>query len=115
MALSREGYREKLMKSLSTFLNRWNGGDARLWEYRSAHSSVTIRITAQDKPGNLHLSCLGPEYIQGPFFWENCHLEVIDNISLTDGEAGYMVIDKRVGFEVRAEHLEIAENCKPLE
>jgi hypothetical protein len=40
---------------------------------------------------------------------------VIDNISLQDGEIGYMVIDKGVGFEIRAEQLEIAENCKPLD
>jgi hypothetical protein len=115
MTLSREKYREKLMKSLSTFINRWNGGNARLWEYRPAHSSFTIRITSKEKPGNLHLSCLGPEYIQGPVLWENCNLEVIDNISLQDGEIGYMVIDKGVGFEIRAEQLEIAENCKPLD
>ncbi|MBI1929364.1 hypothetical protein HYR99_34610 [Candidatus Poribacteria bacterium] len=115
MANSTEAYREKHLKSLATFLNRWNGGVAKPWEYRSAHSSVTIRITSKNKPGNLYLSCLGPEYIQGPVFWENCNLQVIDNISLKGGEKGYMVLDKDAGFEVRAEQLEVAENCKPLE
>jgi hypothetical protein len=115
MVDSREEYREKHLKSLSTFLKRWNGGNAKFWEYRAAHSSITIRITSKNKPGNLHISCLGPEYIQGPTFWENCNLEVIANIRLKDGETGYMVIDKGAGFEVRTEQLEVAENCKPLE
>jgi hypothetical protein len=115
MANSREEYREKHLKNLSTFLNRWNGGDAKLWEYRAAHSSITIRITSKNKPGNLHISCLGPEYIQGPVFWEHCNFEVIDNICLKDGETGYLVIDKGAGFFVRAEQVEVAENCKPFE
>ncbi|MCH8295853.1 hypothetical protein IH992_32645 [Candidatus Poribacteria bacterium] len=115
MANKREEYREKHLKSLSTFLNRWNGGNAKLWEYRAAHSTMTVQITSKNKLGNLYLSCLGPEHIQGPVFWENCHLEVIDNIPLEDGETGYMVIDRAVGFEIRAEQLEVAENCKPFE
>ncbi|MBI1924939.1 hypothetical protein HYR99_11920 [Candidatus Poribacteria bacterium] len=115
MAHSRDAYREKQMKSFSTFIKRWNGGDAKLWEYRAAHCSLTIRITFKNKPGNLHLSCLGPEYIQGPVFGENCQLEVISDIPLKDGETGYLVLDKGAGFFVRAEQLEIAENCKPLE
>ena len=115
MADSGEVYHEKHLKSLSTFINRWNGGNAKLWEYRAPHRSITLRITSSKKQGNLHISCLGPEYIQGPVSWENCKLEVIPDIRLTDGETGYLVVDKDVGFEVRAEQLEVAENCKPLE
>jgi hypothetical protein len=103
------------MKSIATFLERWNGGDAQLWEYQAAHCALTVRITATEKKGNLHLVCLGPEYITGPVSWHNCRLEVFDAISLQSSDMGYLIVDPSVGFEVRAESVEVKENCPPLE
>ncbi len=106
--MSAETYREKLAKSLATFLGRWNGGEARLWEYSASHSSLIIRITRKGQSGNLHL-CLGVESIHAPVLrWENCRIEVRD-----DGK-GYTLLDKGAGVEIKAENIEVKENVKPV-
>lgn len=112
--MSTNNYQEHLLKSASTFLGRWNGCDARIWEYAAGHSAFTIRVTSKTKPGNLHLSCLGPEYIKGPVAWSNCCLRVIADVPLGDGSRGYALVDESAGFEMRGEKVEVAENCKPL-
>ena len=108
-------YREDLLKSVSTFLERWNGHKARIWAYQAAHSALTIRITSQKRPGeNLHIFCLGPIYMRGPFVWDGCNFRVVPDVQLEDGSFGYSLQDEAAGFEVRTEQLEVGENCKPL-
>lgn len=114
MSIAANSYREHLLKSVSTFLGRWNGCDARLWDYTASHSALTIRITSKSRTGNLHLSCLGPEFIRGPVSWPNCQLHLVPDVALSDGSSGYALVDESVGFEVRGEKVEVAENCKPL-
>ncbi len=112
--MSERAYMQKLLKSLGTFLDRWNGGNAAFWEYRKAHSMLAIRITSDDRPGkNLHIACLGPVYVQGPFAWSASELQG-SIITLDDGQLGYLLTDKSAGFLIRTEALEVKENCKPL-
>jgi hypothetical protein len=68
--------RAKHLKTLRTFLNRWRGGTARLWEFQAAHCHLTIRIERSGEHGNLHVICLGPEFIRGPVQWDDCVPEV---------------------------------------
>jgi hypothetical protein len=102
------------MQKLQTFLKRWYGGTARLWEFQAGHCSLTIRVEVEGKRGNLHIVCLGPKFVHGPVAWENCHFEVIDNIAVGGQESGYILRDKAVAFEVRTEELDVFENCKPI-
>ena len=53
----------KHLKTLRTFLNRWRGGTARLWKFQATHCHLTIRIERSGEHGNLHVICLGPEFI----------------------------------------------------
>lgn len=104
----------KHMHKLHTFLDRWSGGRARLWEFQAGHCSLTIRVEVEGKPGNLHIVCLGPESIHGPVVWKACHFEIIDNVVVGEHKDGYIICDKAVGFEVRTEGLDVFENCKPI-
>lgn len=112
MSNSVEEYRKNLIKSIYTFLKRWNGGEVTIWDYNRSHSSVTIRITSKEKRGNLHLICLGSESMAGPFRWENCNFEVID-ISCGD-EPMYALVDNKAKFKIEAGKIEAKENCKPI-
>jgi hypothetical protein len=107
-------FRTKQMKKLQTFLARWQGGKARVWEFQAGHCSLTLRIEIEGKRGNLHIVCLGPESIHGPVAWENSHFEVIDNVVIRGQEDGYILRDKAAGFEVLSEGLDVFENCKPI-
>jgi hypothetical protein len=107
-------FRAKQMKKLHTFLDRWQGGKARLWEFQAGHYSLTIRIEIEGKRGNLHVVCLGPESIHGPVAWKDCHFEVIDSVVMGGQEDGYILRDKAAGFEILTEGLDVFENCKPV-
>jgi hypothetical protein len=107
-------FQAKQMQKLHTFLDRWQGGRARLWEFQAGHCSLTLRIEIAGKRGNLHIVCLGPESIHGPVAWENCHFEVIDHVVIGGQEDGYILRDKAVGFEVLTEGLDVFENCQPI-
>ncbi|ETW98817.1 MAG: hypothetical protein ETSY2_42145 [Candidatus Entotheonella gemina] len=107
-------FHTKQMKKLHTFLARWQGGHARLWAFQAGHCSLTIRIVREGTPGNLHIVCLEPESICGPVAWENCSFEVIDHVVVGGQEDGYILHDQGAGFEIRAEGVDVFENCQPL-
>ena len=104
--------RKKRFKSFYTFLKRWNGGEAIIWDYNRSHSCLTIRITSKTREGNLHLICLGSERVSGPFKWNNCSFEIYDISS--DEEPVFALIDETVNFRIEAGILEVKENCKPI-
>ena len=103
---------EKHLKSIRTFLDRWQGSKARLWAFQAAHCHLTIRIERRGEGGNLHVICLEPEFIHGPVQWEDCAFEVHVDPEKPDG--GYILRDTQVGFEVKTGEIEVKENCKPL-
>ena len=104
----------KHLKTLWTFLNRWRGGTARLWEFQAAHCHLTIRIERSGKSGNLHVICLGPEFIHGPVQWDRCDFAVHRESEQRDRPERYILRDIHANFEVRTEAIEVKENCKPF-
>ncbi len=106
-------FTERLLKTIDTFLARWNGGHATIWEYRKSHSALTIRITKPGQSGNLHISCLGPDHIRGPFSWSDCELKT-SKLTTDASEPWFVLEDRRVDFRLTTETIEVAENCKPL-
>ena len=105
---------EKHVRTLRTFLDRWRGGAVRLWEFQAAHCHLTLRIERPGEHGNLHIICLGPEFIHGPVQWDNCAFEVHVEADSSGGAERYSLRDPRADFEVKMEELEVKENCKPL-
>lgn len=105
-------YDEKLLKSAATFLSRWNGVAAELFELTSSHRTLTILLRDRGREGNLLLACLEPKYIQGPTRWAPCQIRV----SVIDAKRArdrlIEVCDDSVGMVVKCGSLEINENVK---
>jgi hypothetical protein len=104
----------KHLKTLRTFLNRWRRGTACLWEFQVAHCHLTIRIERSGEPGNLHIICLGPEFIHGPVQWDDCAFEVHLESDQFGATERYVLRDIPANFEVRTDEIEVKENCQPL-
>jgi len=107
-------FHQKQMQKLHTFIQRWNGGKARLWEFQAGHCSLTIRVEREGTRGNLHIVCLGSAFIHGPVAWEQCDFEVGDHVVVGDQADGYVLRDRAAGFEVYTEGLDVFEHCKPI-
>jgi len=105
---------DKHVRIIRTFLDRWRDGVARLWEFQAAHCHLTLRIERPGKHGNLHVICLGPEFIHGPVQWEHCAFEVHMEADRHRGVERYILRDVQANFEVKTEEIEVKENCKPL-
>ena len=101
---------EKTLKRATTFLKRWNGGTAFLYELTVSHRTLRIRIYNSERPNwFLELAC-DPEWIQSPGHWENCQIDVAAKVKLKSGKEGYILSDKTVGMEIHTEYLESSEH-----
>jgi hypothetical protein len=105
-------YFEKTIKSSRTFLSRWNGGIAEMWELTCSHKALRVLIRRADKPGNLLISCIDPAMIRGPVRWMDCDLRVTTTTLPGGQETGFIVEDELAGVEVICGALEVAENVK---
>lgn len=97
------------LRHFPTLLNRWRGGDARLWVYYVSHRSLTIRIERPGVRGNLHVRCGGVIHIHAPSSWEDSRIE----IDLTE-DGDYVVKDEKAGVQILAGGVSVAEDCKPI-
>jgi hypothetical protein len=105
-------YFEKIIKSSRTFLSRWNGSLAEMWELTTSLKTLRVLIRREDKPGNLLISCGDPVTIRGPVKWNNCDLRVTMTTLPGDQETGFLVADDSAGVEIICGALEVAENVK---
>src|SRR5262245_6449682 len=108
MVHHKDDFHAKHVRALRTFLDKWKHGRARLWEFHASHCSLTIRVEKHPSSGNLHIVCLGPEYIHGPVAWANCDFTVIEHVKVGCEEGGYVLRDELSGFEVHTEEIEMA-------
>ena len=67
---------EQTCECVQAQLDRWRGGNARLWEFTASHDTLTLRLFADDRPGNLHVVCAACLRLETPVFWENCKLDL---------------------------------------
>jgi hypothetical protein len=105
-------YSEKTIKSSRTFLSRWNGGMAEMWELTTSLKTLDVLIRRGDKPGNLLISCGDPIMIRGPVKWMNCDLRVTTTTLPGGQEAGFLVADDLAGVEIICGALSVRENVK---
>jgi hypothetical protein len=103
-------FSEKIIKSSRTFLSRWNGGLAEMWELTISHKTLRVLIRREDKPGNLLISCIDPVMIRGQVRWVNCDLRVTTLPGSRD--ARFLVADDSAGLEITCGALEMEENVK---
>lgn len=100
----------KMLQRCITFLKRWNGGIAEMYELRVGHRALFIRVTHKDKVDWLNISCSDPEWIQGPRIWENCKIEIKAKVPMKNGEIGFILFDNKVGFEIHTAMIESSEH-----
>lgn len=105
-------YSEKNLKSARTFLSRWKGADAELWELTISHKSLRILIRRHAIEGNLLISCLDPIAIQGPVRWEDCDIQIASKVLPGGQEPGYFVSDRTAKLEIICGEIEVRENVK---
>lgn len=101
----------KVIKSATTFLQRWSGLPGQMWELTSSHKTLRIVITRSTEQQNLMLSCIDPRSIKGPIVWSSSQLQV-SQVNLGMNDIGYLVQDLGTGLEVYCGELEVRENIK---
>jgi hypothetical protein len=105
-------YFEKVIKSTSTFLSRWSGTDAELWELTASHKCLRILLSRKNSSGNLLIACIDPLMIKGPIRWNRAALRVSVIEARAGNETSFVVTDPSVNLEVICGGLEVAENVK---
>lgn len=103
-------YFEKIIKSLTSFLLRWNGGVAQLLELTVSHKSLRLLLTKPDTQGNLLIACLDPIRIAAPISWNACSISVTTTV--VEGEVCFRIIDEKANVEILCGGLEVKENVK---
>jgi hypothetical protein len=98
----------EILRHFPTLLRRWDGALARMCEMTISHRTLTIRLERHGQVGNLEIACIGPTVIYGPTDWEDAMMTV------EHGPDGFIVSDARAGVRIKTDHVEIAENRKPL-
>ena len=101
-------YFEQELRKANEILPRWDGGRVWLWEFDRDLFSVTLRIEKESTPGNLTIICDTPICMSGPFEWGRSAVRVAKD------EQSFIVSDKEAGFSLRAEVVDVVENCEPL-
>lgn len=111
MEYRKDDYQTKVEKAAATFLARWNGGTARLYELSVSHPSLRIRLTQEERRQGwyLEIACLEPEWIQGPRVWGNCQIEILAHQQLRSGEEGFRIVDVNANLIVETTSLEVNE------
>ena len=102
----------KLLKSCATFLARWKGADAVMWELTSSHRTLRLVLTEAGRAGNLVLSCIDPLSIRGPVRWTSSDLSVTRIRLPAVDEDGYLIADANAELEVMCGSIEVAENVR---
>jgi hypothetical protein len=107
-----DAYFEKILKSCETFLARWRGASAAMWELTVSHKTLRILLTRGDAEGNLLLACLDPVTICGAVQWANADVSVSRTTLPGTDEEGFVVRDAAARLEIICGGLEVKENVK---
>ena len=102
---------ERTLKSGATFLGRWSGADAQLWELTASHRTLKLLLTRAGSTEHLLISCLDPIRIEAPVRWSNASLS-LRTAPLPDGDDGFLIIDAGQPVSILCGSVELAENVK---
>ena len=105
-------YFDRTIKSAMTFLSRWKGANAEMWELTTSHKSLGILLRRENEGKNLLLACLDPLTINGSIKWLDCNLRIETETRGKIGETVVRVLDDAAGVEIVCGGLEVKENVK---
>jgi len=94
-----------MLRHFSPLLDRWSGGDARMWELTVSHPTLTLRVTKRTSAGCLDIICIDPLSITGPVRWLDANITV----EISDPE-GFIVKDRACGLEIKTCSVEAKEH-----
>jgi hypothetical protein len=112
MSATSDEYFAKKLKSCATFLERWKGANAVMWDLTVSIKTLRIVLTRAEQKGNLLLACLDPLRISGPVRWEHATLVVLRVRLPENSDDGFLLRDEKAGVEVLCGGLEVKENVK---
>ncbi len=112
---SHDPFFERTLKSGATFLARWSGADAQLWELTASHRTLKVLLTrpgsTQNLRQNLQIGCLDPIRIEAPVRWTNASLS-LQITSLPGDDTGFVLSDANGAVSILCGSIEFAENVK---
>lgn len=112
MSSQEERFFDKTLKASTTFLARWRGASAELWQLTSSHKTLTIVLCREGSPGNLVIACLDPLRLRGPIRWTDADI-VISRCPVPEDERdGFLIVDRAAEVEIVTGSLEVSENVK---
>jgi len=94
-----------VMRHFPKKLHRWHGHRARLQELAiSFNRGIQIRVSNNVKGDHLIIVCGDPVHLNGPFEWNDSHIEIKLNENGT-----YLVYDEKQSFNLVTEKVSIYE------
>ena len=111
--MSSAEFERKRQSIIRAWLDKWNGGSARLWEYSVSHKRLVIRMTHPEIVGNLHVCCGDTTYICANTTWDNAGL-MLEVQPENQHDLQYILLDKSKEFRIVCGVIEVKENVKPI-
>jgi hypothetical protein len=112
MSSEEERFFEKTLKASATFLARWRGASAELWQLTRSHRTLTIVLRREGSPGNLVIVCMDPSRIHGPVRWKDADIVISRSPVPDDERDGFLLVDRAADVEIVTGSLEVRENVK---
>lgn len=104
-----------LPRETNRLLEKWNGGDAKLWSYRVSFQELVIRIEKSEVRGNLHVVCKPCLSLVLPrVFWKDCLIKIA--VVSCDELLGatFRVEDPSVGVVIECMGVHFHEDVDPV-
>lgn len=112
MSSHEERFFENTLKASATFLARWRGASAELWQLTSSHRTLTIVLRREGSSGNLVIACMDPLRIRGPVRWNDADIVISRCPVPGDERDGFLIVDRAADVEIVTGSLEVRENVK---
>jgi hypothetical protein len=109
-----EQHFEKILKSSATFLQRWLGVPAEMWQLTSSLKTLQILVRRIGEEGsrNLLISCIDPIRLRGPVRWPDSDIRISRYPKAAEFADGFSVTDPKADVEIICGSVEVKENVK---
>jgi hypothetical protein len=104
---------EQTCQEIQRQFDQWRGCLARLWEFSPSLDALILRLTSEDRPGNLHVICSPCIRLKTPVHWASCNLQVQCGQD-EDGSRIFLIRDETAQVEVACRQVVLAENVEPV-
>ncbi len=73
-----------------------------------------IRVTSEERSGNLHIDSTSCQHISGFFDWEDCLFKLKSNVKENGVSVDYVLRDEKSTFGSHCGGLQVSEDIKPV-